>query len=137
VATAVPPPEPKFSAPVTAPPARTGTTRSAATLLPVFFDWDSAELTPQAYNIVTNAAANFQIRGGAQIAVIGHTDTTGPEAYNKELSLRRANAIKQALVKAGVPAASISVVGKGKTDPPVDTADEVESLQNRRVEIQI
>jgi len=45
----------------------------------------------------------------------GHTDTSGPEAYNMALSLRRANAVKDALVRDGVPAQAITVIGKGES----------------------
>jgi outer membrane protein OmpA-like peptidoglycan-associated protein len=53
------------------------------------------------------------------------------------LSLRRANAVKGALVQNGVPATAISVVGKGESQPLVQTADGVREPQNRRVEIVI
>ena len=51
------------------------------------------------------------------------------------LSLRRANAVKNALVGEGVPATEISVVGRGEAQPLVQTADGVREPQNRRVEI--
>ena len=51
------------------------------------------------------------------------------------LSLKRANAVKAAMVKQGVPADQISVVGKGETQPLVQTPDGVREPQNRRVEI--
>ena len=66
-----------------------------------------------------------------------HADRSGPENYNMALSLRRANAVKDALVREGVPATAISVVGKGETQPLVPTADGVREPQNRRVEIVI
>ena len=61
----------------------------------------------------------------------------GPESYNMALSLRRANAVKDALVRDGVPAQAISVVGKGETGLLVQTGDNVREPQNRRVEIVI
>ena len=51
------------------------------------------------------------------------------------LSIRRANAVKDALVRAGIPANQIAVIGKGESDPLVPTADGVREPQNRRVEI--
>ncbi|MDY0240902.1 MAG: OmpA family protein, partial [Rhodospirillaceae bacterium] len=60
-----------------------------------------------------------------------------PDAYNMALSLRRANAVKAELVKLGIPANEISVVGKGKADPLVPTADGVREPQNRRVQINL
>ena len=65
----------------------------------------------------------------------GHTDTSGPESYNMALSLRRANAVKDALVRDGVPAQAIVVIGKGESQPLTPTGDGVREPQNRRVEI--
>lgn len=65
----------------------------------------------------------------------GHTDTSGSAIYNEDLSERRATAVKDALVLQGIPADSITTVGKGKTDPLVPTEDGVREPQNRRVEI--
>ncbi|MDP1748828.1 MAG: OmpA family protein, partial [Reyranella sp.] len=67
----------------------------------------------------------------------GHTDTSGPEAYNMALSLRRANTVKDALVREGVPATAITVIGRGEAGLLVKTADGVREPQNRRVEIVI
>src|SRR4030095_3750919 len=58
-------------------------------------------------------------------------------AYNMALSLRRANAVKDALVKLGVPAAAITTVGRGEAGLLVQTGDGVREPQNRRVEITI
>ena len=73
--------------------------------------------------------------GVTRIAVTGHTDTSGAPAYNMALSLRRANAVKDALVREGVPAAAIAVTGRGETQLLVQTGDNVKEPQNRRVEI--
>ncbi len=103
----------------------------------VFFDFDSWKLTPRALDIV-NEAANFAKSGqSARVTCTGHTDTAGPANYNMALSLRRANSVKDALVRDGVPATSISVVGKGETQLLVQTKDGVREPQNRRVEIVI
>jgi outer membrane protein OmpA-like peptidoglycan-associated protein len=76
--------------------------------------------------------------GGAaitRIGVTGHTDTSGAATYNMALSLRRANAVKDALVREGIPAAAIAVTGRGETQLLVQTQDGVKEPQNRRVEI--
>lgn len=65
----------------------------------------------------------------------GHTDTAGSANYNMARSLRRASSVKNALVKEGVPATSITVVGCGETALLVPTKDGVREPQNRRVEI--
>ena len=101
----------------------------------VFFDWDRYNLSPQALGTIQQAASAYKTRGGARITATGHTDTTGSPAYNMALSLRRANAVKDALVKEGVPAAAISATGVGEAQLLVKTGDGVREPQNRRVEI--
>ena len=122
---AAPPPRPP-PPPVVAPPS-----------FMVFFDWDRSNLSQQALNTIKQAAAAFKQKGNARITATGHTDTSGPEAYNMALSLRRANAVKDALVREGVPAQAISVVGMGEKGLLVQTGDGVREPQNRRVEIVI
>ena len=101
----------------------------------VFFDFDKATLTPRALDIVREAASVAKSGQNARVTCTGHTDTAGPASYNMALSLRRANTVKDALVREGVPATSISVVGKGETSLLVQTKDGVREPQNRRVEI--
>ena len=103
----------------------------------VFFDWDSSNLSQQALATIQQAANAFKQKGNARITATGHTDTSGPEAYNMALSLRRANAVKDALVRDGVPAQAITVIGMGEKGLLVPTGDGVREPQNRRVEIVI
>jgi len=91
----------------------------------VFFDWDRSNLSSQAVQTIQQAAAAFKSRGAARITATGHTDTSGPEAYNMALSLRRANAVKQQLVRDGVPDQAIQVIGRGEAGLLVQTADGV------------
>jgi hypothetical protein len=103
----------------------------------VFFDWDSTRLSDASMNVLEQAANAFKAKQGARITAAGHTDTSGSEAYNMALSLRRANAVKDALVKLGVPAPAITTVGRGEAGLLVQTGDGVREPQNRRVEITI
>src|SRR5471032_592059 len=107
----------------------------ASTSFMVFFDWDRSNLSAQALNTIKQAANAYKTKGSARLTATGHTDKSGPEGYNMALSLRRANAVKDALVREGVPATAITVVGRGETQPLVPTADGVREPQNRRVEI--
>jgi len=103
----------------------------------VFFDFDKSTLTPRAMDIVKEAAATAKSGQNARLTCTGHTDTSGPANYNMALSLRRANTVKAALVRQGVPADTITVVGRGETALLVATKDGVREPQNRRVEIVI
>ena len=120
-------------APAAAPPP--APTAPQAPSFMVFFDWDRADLSPQAQGTIQQAAQAYQQRGSARVTATGHADKSGPDSYNMALSLRRANTVKDALVRNGVPATAISVVGRGETMPLVQTADGVREPQNRRVEI--
>jgi outer membrane protein OmpA-like peptidoglycan-associated protein len=124
----------KFGQPEAAPPPPPAPAAQAPSFM-VFFDWDRSNLSAQALNTIKQAAATFKTKGNARITATGHTDKSGPENYNMALSLRRANAVKDALVREGVPATAISVVGRGESQPLVPTADGVREPQNRRVEI--
>ena len=103
----------------------------------VFFDWDRSNLSAQALTTIKQAAGAYKQKGNARITATGHTDTSGTEAYNMALSLRRANAVKDALVREGVPATAIAVVGRGEQGLLVQTGPNVREPQNRRVEIVI
>jgi OOP family OmpA-OmpF porin len=103
----------------------------------LFFDFDRATLTPRALDIVKEAADAAKANGNARIICTGHTDSAGAPAYNMALSLRRASAVQEALVRDGVPDASIDVWGRGEDALLVATGDAVREPQNRRVEIMI
>ena len=121
-----PPPPPPPPPPVAAP-----------TSFMVFFDWDRSNLSPQAVTPSGRRPTPSSRSGSARVTATGHTDTSGPENYNMALSLRRANAVKDELVRQGVPADAIAVIGKGESQPLVATGDGVREPQNRRVEIVI
>jgi outer membrane protein OmpA-like peptidoglycan-associated protein len=74
-------------------------------------------------------------RAVPDVLVIGHTDTVGTDAFNDALSRQRAEVVRQALVARGISAENIVVIGRGKREPVVATADGVAEPKNRRVEI--
>jgi outer membrane protein OmpA-like peptidoglycan-associated protein len=121
---------PAVSTIVTPPPAQ----EQARTYL-VFFDWDRADLTDRARQIIAAAAEASQHVQVTRIEVDGHTDRSGTAAYNQALSLRRAQTVAGELVRLGVPREAITIEGFGETRPLVPTADGVREPQNRRVEI--
>ncbi|MGZ8410722.1 MAG: OmpA family protein [Hyphomicrobium sp.] len=103
----------------------------------VFFDFDKYDLTPEAQQIIQAAAEAARKDGYAKIVVTGHTDTVGSYEYNEALSMRRADAVQQALVDMGVPTDQITTRALGETSPLVPTGDGVREPQNRRAEIEI
>lgn len=101
----------------------------------VFFDFDSARLTPEAWDIVRSAADTAKKGNYSRIILTGHADRSGSSDYNFALSRRRADAVENTLIDMGLPASEISVEAKGETEPLVPTEDGVREPQNRRVEI--
>ena len=122
---AAPPPAPVAQVPAVAP--------SSTSL--VFFDWDKADLTDRARQIVAEAAQNSTRVQATRIEVQGNADRSGTPAYNQRLSLRRAQTVAAELVRDGVPQGEIDIQAFGDTRPLVQTAAGVREPQNRRVAI--
>ena len=123
------PPAPPVPAPAPAPVAQ-----PTRTYL-VFFDWDRADLTERARQIIAEAAQATQRVQVTRIEVNGYTDLSGTARYNQGLSVRRANAVAAELVRDGVAQNEIVTRGFGESNPLVPTAQGVREPQNRRVEI--
>jgi len=122
----VPPPPPVVAPPAAPAPARTYL---------VFFDWDRADLTDRARQIIAEAAENSRRVQVTRIEVAGHADRSGTPEYNLRLSRRRADTVAAELVRRGVPQGAIGIEAFGESRPLVPTADGVREPQNRRVEI--
>jgi outer membrane protein OmpA-like peptidoglycan-associated protein len=103
----------------------------------VFFALDSTKIDPDAAATITDAANVAKGMPSAKVTVVGFTDTTGPAAYNKVLSQRRANAVRDGLIANGVPAQQISIVGEGEAGLLVPTAQQTNQPKNRRVAIHV
>lgn len=101
----------------------------------VFFDFDQSVLTPEAKKIIASAAQDYKDGKYVRLVVTGHTDTSGPGRYNRRLSERRAQVVKDAFVALGVTENEIAVSGMGETGLRVPTTDGVREAQNRRAEI--
>lgn len=74
-------------------------------------------------------------RATASMLIIGYTDSRGRRSFNTELSLKRADVVKEVLVNAGVSAAHITTQGRGEENPIADNATEEGRATNRRIEI--
>ena len=130
-----PPAAPVAAAPPPPPPPPPPPAPALQRAFIVFFDFDRSDITPEALRIIKQAAETAKRGSVPRIMVTGHTDLSGSVAYNQRLSERRAEAVRQALVREGITAGGISTVGRGKTQPLVPTADGVREPQNRRAEI--
>ena len=102
----------------------------------VFFDWNKADVTPEAATILDSVVMGAKKMGNTRVVATGFTDTSGSADYNMVLSVRRAEAVKAVLANEGIPAENITTIGRGQEDPLVPTADGVREPQNRRVQIQ-
>ena len=70
------------------------------------------------------------------VIATGHTDSKGTDAYNQKLSERRATTVKEYMVSKGVPAAKITTLGKGETQPVASNKADAGRGKNRRVDIE-
>ena len=99
----------------------------------LFFDFNSPVVSHDASRILAEVVKMAKTRDYRKLVIVGHTDTSGSAAYNAQLALRRAEAVKKALVAAGLPADRMFAEGRGKSEPLVSTGDGVKEPQNRRV----
>lgn len=101
----------------------------------VFFDTNSTTLSQQGSMTVTEAATTAKSMANSRVAVTGYTDTDGNPAYNQQLSIRRADAVKTALVRSGIAPQAITVNGAGEAGLLIETPDQTKNEKNRRVQI--
>ena len=101
----------------------------------VYFDFDKSTITPEGQGVIDQVLAEAKTMNAQSLSVTGHTDLAGTAEYNMALSLRRADAVRSALVTGGIPADQITVAGRGMSEPVVPTAPGVREPRNRRVEI--
>jgi outer membrane protein OmpA-like peptidoglycan-associated protein len=95
------------------------------------------DLTPESQQVVQQLFAEIARRSAPEVVVIGHTDRVGAVPFNDALSLRRAQKVRDDLVRLGVAPGEIQVAGRGEREPLVATDDEVAEPRNRRVEISV
>ncbi len=103
----------------------------------LYFILGSDELTPQSAIAYRSVFDDIKRRPVYQIEVIGHTDTLGDLRTNQVLSLARAAAIRDRLIRNGIDAEAISIAGRGKLDPIVPSGDNVAEPRNRCVVVTV
>ena len=103
----------------------------------ILFEVNSYNLSADSRTNLSNLASSLQEYSNTEVIIAGHTDSTGPEDYNQTLSEQRADAAATELVKAGVGADRISIVGHGESEPIASNDTAYGRQQNRRVEVAI
>jgi OOP family OmpA-OmpF porin len=101
----------------------------------VNFDFDKATLKPTADEKIDKAVAHVNKMSGEQFELKGYTDSIGSEAYNLKLSQKRADAVRNAMIKKGAPADRITAKGYGEASPAASNSTKAGRAENRRVEL--
>jgi len=101
----------------------------------VFFNWNSSALESGAESVIQAVADETLKNTPNALNIIGHTDTSGDSSYNKRLAFKRANTVRDSLVKKGIDASLMNVDAMGEKDLLVPTADNVREPANRRVNV--
>ena len=105
---------------------------------PLHFEFDSAIMTPEGQETFEKVVANIALRRASVIVVTGHTDTMGPADYDMRLSLKRADAVRELLIRYHLRSDIITTAGVGKRQPLfVPTGDQVPEPRNRIVVITV
>ncbi len=102
-----------------------------------FFDFDKAVLKPEGKAKLDDLTAKVKDINLEVIIAVGHTDATGPDAYNQKLSVKRSEAVKAYLVSKGIEKSRVYTEGKGETQPVADNKTRDGRAKNRRVEIEV
>jgi outer membrane protein OmpA-like peptidoglycan-associated protein len=103
----------------------------------ILFDTDKADIKPDAQINLKNLSASLKENMETNILIIGHTDNTGTEALNIDLSVHRAASVKDYLVSDGIKGSRLTIDGKAATEPIADNSTADGRAKNRRVEIVI
>jgi OOP family OmpA-OmpF porin len=100
------------------------------------FDFDKSVVRPDGKKNIDDALAKLAGVDVEMVIATGHTDNVGTDAYNQKLSERRAAAVKEYLVSKGIPAAKVTTLGKGESQPVATNKTKEGRQKNRRVDIE-
>jgi outer membrane protein OmpA-like peptidoglycan-associated protein len=103
----------------------------------LLFDYDSDVLRAEARKNLATLATSLEKYPNTDLMIVGHTDATGPDAYNMTLSERRAAAASNYLAAQGVSRARLRSTGRGESEPVAPNDSETDRQKNRRVEVAI
>ncbi len=132
---------PKAAAPAAAPaPAAAAPAAAAAKVTyaaDAFFDFDKSVLKPEGKAKMDDLVSKVKGVNLEVIIAVGHTDSTGTDAYNQKLSVARSEAVKAYLVSKGIEKNRVYTEGKGEKQPVADNKTKEGQAKNRRVEIEV
>jgi len=103
----------------------------------ILFDVNQYALKSAARTNIENLAVSLKNNPETTILVVGHTDASGSDEYNRRLSERRAHSVKDYALSQGISSSRLTVEGRGESEPIADNTTEAGKTQNRRVEIVI
>ena len=139
-----PPPAPKPAAPAPAPekpkpaPEKPKPVAEKVTFAAdVLFDFDKSVIKPEGRSKLDDISGKAKGINLEVVIAIGHADSTGSDAYNQRLSVRRAESVKAYLVSKGIEANRVYTEGKGEKQPVADNKTRDGRAKNRRVEIEV
>jgi len=132
-----PPPPAPTPAPPAPPPAPKPVSEKVTMAADAHFDFDKSVLKPEGKSKLDDLVGKLKAVNLEVIIAIGHTDSIGSDAYNKKLSMRRAEAVKAYLISKGIEANRIYTEGKGESQPIADNKTKEGRAKNRRVEIEV
>jgi outer membrane protein OmpA-like peptidoglycan-associated protein len=101
----------------------------------VSFDTGRSDIKPNLRPILDQFASGLSGQPNTEVRIIGHTDSTGPDALNDRLSVERAESARQYLAARGVDPRRIVIAGRGEREPVADNSSEAGRARNRRVEM--
>ncbi|NTW84850.1 MAG: OmpA family protein [Holophagaceae bacterium] len=135
----IPPPGPlAAAAPAVAPKAAQTASSAPLTEAVLHFANDGAQPGKEAWSLLVQVAQGLQrAPEGTTLRISGHTSSTGARTYNLSLSRRRAEAVRELLLKAGVPESRIRVDWFGPDQPCADNATRLGQAKNRRAEVEV
>ena len=101
----------------------------------ISFASGKSDIQPRLKPILDQFAQGVNQQGSMEVKIVGHTDSTGSDAINNPLSMRRAESARDYLVSRGVASSRISTEGRGSREPIADNATEAGRARNRRIDI--
>lgn len=101
----------------------------------ISFASGKSDIQPRLKPILDQFAQGLNQQGSMEVKIVGHTDTTGSDAINNPLSIRRAESARDYLISRAVASSRISTEGRGSREPIADNATEAGRARNRRIDI--